>query len=99
MVMPRCLLIVIISLSLSTVAVAALSPRPSPRAALCRMSTPGLLLARKQPKSNSPRSLWRLAGVGAIVGPAVDAVHNQALLSYDVLPISVDLGFSVAKTR
>jgi len=62
------------------------------------MSTPGLLLARKQPKSNSPRSLWRLAGVGAIVGPAVDAVHNQALLSYDVLPISVDLGFSVAKT-
>lgn len=48
--------------------------------------------------ANSPRVLWRLAGVGAIVGPAVDAVHNQALLAYDVLPISVDLGLGIAKT-
>ena len=79
-------------LSLSTVAVtAALSPQTSPRA-LCRMSTPA--------PANSPSVLWRLAGVGAVVGPAVDAVHNQALLAYDVLPVAVDLlGLGVAKTR
>jgi len=47
----------------------------------------------------SSRQLWGLAGVGAVVGPAVDAVHNQALLAYDVLPVSVDLGLGVAKTR
>ena len=78
-------------LSLSTVAVtAALSPQTSPRA-LCRMSTPA--------PANSPSVLWRLAGVGAVVGPAVDAVHNQALLAYDVLPVAVELGLGVAKTR
>ena len=83
----RCLVILLISLSTAAVA-AALLPRPTPRAH-CRMSAP----------ANSPRVLWRLAGVGAVVGPAVDAVHNQALLAYDVLPISVHLGDSVAKTR
>ena len=83
--------LLILLISSSTVAMtAALSPRASPRA-LCRMSTPA--------PANSPRVLWRLAGVGAVVGPAVDAVHNQALLAYDVLPISVDLGLGIAKTR
>ena len=48
--------------------------------------------------SNRPRVLLRLAGVGALAGPAVDAVHNQALLNYDVLPVAVPLGLGVAKT-
>ena len=81
----------ILVLSLSTVAVtAALSPRAIPRA---RMGAPS---PANKPSS---RQLWGLAGVGAVVGPAVDAVHNQALLAYDVLPVSVDLGLGVAKTR
>ena len=83
--------LLILVLSLSTVAMtAALTPRASPRA---RMGTPS--------PANKPSSqqLWGLAGVGAVVGPAVDAVHNQALLAYDVLPVSVDLGLGVAKTR
>lgn len=35
--------------------------------------------------------LLPLAAVGASVGPAVDAVHNAALLQYDVLPLDVPL--------
>ena len=31
-----------------------------------------------------------LAGFGATAGPLVDAVHNQALLKYDILPVSID---------
>jgi hypothetical protein len=48
----------------------------------------------------SPLTLGSLAAVGAIVGPAVDAVHNQALLAYDVLPVSfsLPLGLGVAKS-
>lgn len=38
--------------------------------------------------STPPRPvLLGLAAFGALVGPLVDAVHNQALLSYDVLPV------------
>lgn len=37
--------------------------------------------------------------MGAVLGPAVDSIHNQALLSYDILPVSVDFGaLGAAKT-
>ena len=49
-------------------------------------------------RSDARPVLLRLAAVGAVAGPAVDAVHNQALLSYDVLPVSVSLGLGVAKS-
>ncbi|CAJ1381546.1 unnamed protein product [Effrenium voratum] len=39
-----------------------------------------------------------LAGVGALLGPWVDAIHNQALLSYDLLPVSVALPLGVARS-
>lgn len=32
----------------------------------------------------------KLFGVGATVGPVVDSLHNQCLLEYNVLPITVD---------
>lgn len=38
----------------------------------------------------APRSALGLATFGATAGPLVDAVHNQALLQYDVLPVSID---------
>ncbi|CAE7848827.1 ANK1 [Symbiodinium sp. KB8] len=44
------------------------------------------------------RSAGGLALVGAVLGPGVDAIHNQALLSYDVLPVSADLVLGVART-
>ncbi|CAE6918717.1 Ogt [Symbiodinium sp. CCMP2592] len=44
------------------------------------------------------RSAGGLALLGAVLGPGVDAIHNQALLSYDVLPVSADLVVGVART-
>lgn len=35
------------------------------------------------------RAVAGLAAFGATCGPLVDAVHNQALLEYDVLPITI----------
>ena len=32
-------------------------------------------------------ALAKLAATGAVLGPACDAIHNQLLLSYDVLPV------------
>lgn len=43
-------------------------------------------------------ALGKLACFGGVVGPCVDALHNQALLQYDVLPVRVDLGLGVAAT-
>mmetsp|Transcript_8816 Transcript_8816/g.27555 ORF Transcript_8816/g.27555 Transcript_8816/m.27555 type:complete len:221 (+) Transcript_8816:90-752(+) len=34
-------------------------------------------------------ALLKLAGTGAVLGPACDAIHNQLLLEYDVLPVSL----------
>jgi len=45
-----------------------------------------------------PAVLGRLAAIGALLGPAVDAVHNQALLSYAILPVALDLPLGTAKT-
>ena len=45
----------------------------------------------------SSSSLLGLAAFGGGAGPLVDAVHNQALLTYDVLPVSLPLGLGVAK--
>lgn len=44
---------------------------------------------RTAPSLLTPRVLGRLAVVGAGVGPAVDALHNQALLTYDVAPLVI----------
>ena len=44
------------------------------------------------------RQYLGLAAFGASAGPLVDAVHNQALLTYDILPVSIPLGLGVAKT-
>ena len=41
-----------------------------------------------------PPALGKLAATGAVLGPACDAIHNQSLLKYDVLPI----GDGIAKT-
>ena len=43
-----------------------------------------------------PGVLLRLGGFGATAGPLVDAVHNQALLRYDVLPVSLPLPLPIA---
>jgi hypothetical protein len=45
-----------------------------------------------------PGVLARLGTAGAVLGPAVDAVHNQALLAYDVLPVALQLPLGFAKT-
>ena len=42
-------------------------------------------------ETTRPSVLLRLGAFGAGVGPFVDAVHNQALLQYDVLPVEVQL--------
>lgn len=42
--------------------------------------------------------LARLGATGALLGPAVDAVHNQALLVYDKLPLSVSLPLGTVQT-
>lgn len=49
----------------------------------CRAPAP--LLAA----SSEPAVLGRLALFGGACGPLVDAVHNQVLLAYDVLPLAV----------
>ena len=38
-----------------------------------------------------PGTASKLFLTGATVGPLVDSIHNQCLLQYDLLPISVDL--------
>ena len=44
------------------------------------------------------RRLLTLAAAGGTLGPATDAIHNQVLLAYDVMPVQLPvLGF-VAKT-
>ena len=54
--------------------------------------------ARQVPKEKEDFSIAGLALVGSCLGPFVDAIHNQALLSYDVLPVSMNLGLGFAKT-
>jgi endoplasmic reticulum chaperone BiP len=49
------------------------------------------LLARAAPYT-------KLGLFGAAVGPLVDEIHNQAILQYDILPISVDLPVGIIKT-
>lgn len=39
--------------------------------------------------TTTPRCLALLGASGAFVGPLVDGIHNQALLEYDTLPISL----------
>lgn len=41
----------------------------------------------KPPAVLSRQALGKLALTGAALGPACDAIHNQSLLQYDVLPI------------
>lgn len=36
-----------------------------------------------------PSSLGRLAATGGTIGPLVDAIHNQALLEYDLYPVTL----------
>ena len=45
-----------------------------------------------------PRTLRRLFAFGALGGPVVDAVHNQALLTYDVQPVEISLFVFNART-
>eukprot|EP00965_Chrysotila_dentata_P105544 3485874-Pleurochrysis_carterae.AAC.2 len=45
-----------------------------------------------------PQVLLRLAAFGGAVGPLVDAVHNQVLLKYDVLPVQLPLLLGTAQT-
>lgn len=54
--------------------------------------------ARQVPKEKEDFSIAGLALVGSCLGPFVDAIHNQALLSYDVLPVSMNLGLGFAQT-
>lgn len=42
-----------------------------------------------QPLLPPQRTAARLGAMGFIVGPAVDSLHNQSLLRYDIAPISV----------
>ena len=64
-----------------------------------RASHVKLCAARKFPEeSQDDFSIAGLALVGSCLGPFVDAIHNQALLSYDVLPVSMNLGLAFAKT-
>ena len=51
--------------------------------------TSSVTAAAKQPFAW--RSIAGLAAFGATAGPLVDAVHNQVLLEYDVLPITIGL--------
>ncbi|KAL1520352.1 hypothetical protein AB1Y20_021942 [Prymnesium parvum] len=49
------------------------------------------LMLQSEPRQSTAAApvLARLAVTGATIGPLVDAIHNQALLSYDVAPIHV----------
>lgn len=40
-------------------------------------------------RTTTPRSLALLGASGGFVGPLVDGIHNQVLLEYDTLPISL----------
>ena len=67
------------------------SKRPCQSAALssARSGTDALL---------EPRTLRRLFAFGAVGGPIVDAVHNQAILGYDVQPVELSLFVFNART-
>lgn len=54
--------------------------------------------ARMRWETVRPGVLARLGTAGAVLGPAVDAVHNQALLGYDLLPVDLQLPLGPAKT-
>ena len=58
-------------------------PRTDHHRRLCA-SPPSMRLDTSQ-----PRVLLRLAAIGGTLGPLVDAVHNQALLQYDLLPLTL----------
>lgn len=45
-----------------------------------------------------PAVLGRLGAFGAVVGTGCDALHNQVILEYNALPVSVDLGVGVVRT-
>lgn len=45
-----------------------------------------------------PRPAAKLACTGAVVGTACDALHNQAILVYDRLPVRLDLGVGTVCT-
>ena len=60
-----------------------------PSATLRAPGAPPRLRPNELQSTARPAVLGRLAVVGATVGPLVDAVHNQALLSYDVLPLAI----------
>jgi len=51
---------------------------------------PGPPISSSSRKSLSPIAAARLFGTGATVGPVVDGLHNQCLLTYRVAPIVVD---------
>ena len=52
-----------------------------------RSATP--IMKTPPPRSISPRQVAGLAAFGATAGPLVDAVHNQALLTYKIMPVSI----------
>lgn len=52
--------------------------------------------ARSAGRSDEAAALRGLAATGAVVGPMVDAIHNQALLRYDILPVAVSLPLGLA---
>ena len=51
----------------------------------------------KQPSANG-KGLFALGFVGASLGPSCDALHNQVLLEYDVLPVQIEAFGNVAKS-
>lgn len=48
-----------------------------------------VMQAKASESSISKLTIAGLMAFGGIVGPLVDAVHNQALLEYDVLPVTI----------
>jgi hypothetical protein len=48
--------------------------------------------------SMSRNVLLQLGGFGFFLGPAIDAIHNQVLLNYQVFPVAITTVFGVAKT-
>ena len=61
-------------------------PLAAARVPLCAAArAPSVAMRASDPSSSG---LGRLAVFGATGGPLVDAVHNQALLQYDILPLA-----------
>lgn len=68
------------------------------------LKSPSVVALRAESATNEraallrPRTLAGLAAFGGVCGPLVDAVHNSALLEYEVAPVVVPALFFEAKT-